>query len=306
MRTLAIKAEALTYVYQPYGVVALDEVSFEVREGEFVAIIGQNGAGKTTLLKNIVGLLKPTRGKVLVEDLDTNQFTVAELSIRVGLVLQNPDQQLFAQTVEDEIAFGPRNLKLPDSEVASRVEEVIAELNLESFRREFPLGLAIGDRLKVVIASVLAMRPHIILLDEPTVGQDYRGHRQTMDIAKELHQEGHTIVIATHHMDLVAEYTQRVIVLCQGKILLDDTPAAVFSQPEVLRRTHIAPPQITQLAQSLPPSLGLSRDALTVVKLGEAVLDKVNRRESITKKQKLTLVEKARDSGRYDLFQEGR
>ena len=306
MRTLAIKAETLTYVYQPYGVVALDEVSFEVGEGEFVAIIGQNGAGKTTLLKNIVGLLKPTRGKVLVEDLDTNQFTVAELSMRVGLVLQNPDQQLFAQTVEDEIAFGPRNLKLPDSEVASRVEKVIAKLNLECFRREFPLGLAIGDRLKVVIASVLAMRPHIILLDEPTMGQDYQGHHQTMDIARQLHQEGHTIVIATHHMDLVAEYAQRVIVLCQGKILLDDTPAAVFSQPEVLRRTHIAPPQITQLAQSLPPSLGFSRDALTVVELGEAVLDKVNRRESITKKQKLTLVEKARDSGRYDLFQEGR
>lgn len=306
MRTLAIKAESLSYVYQPHSVIALDEVSFEVGEGEFVAIIGQNGAGKTTLLENIAGLLKPTRGKVLVEDLDTNQVTVAELSMRVGLVLQNPDQQLFTQTVEEEIAFGPRNLKLPDSEVASRVEEVIAKLDLERFRQEFPLALSIGDRARVVIASVLAMRPHIILLDEPTMGQDYRGHRQTMDIARQLHQEGHTIVIATHHMDLVAEYSRRVIVLCQGKILLDDTPAAVFSQPEVLLRTHIAPPQITQLAQSLPPSLGFSRDALTVVELGEEVLDKVNRRESITKKQKLTLVEKARDSGRYDLFQEGR
>ncbi len=271
-----------------------------------MAIIGQNGAGKTTLLESIVGLLKPTRGKVVVEGLDTNQSTVAELSMRVGLVLQNPCQQLFTQTVEDEIAFGLRNLKLTHSEVASRVKEVIAKLDLVCFRREFPLGLAIGDQLKVVIASVLAMRPRIILLDEPTMGQDYRGHRQTMDIAKQLHQEGHTIVIATHHMDLVAEYAQRVIVLCQGKILLDDTPAAVFSQPEVLRRTHIAPPQITQLAQSLPPSLGFSRDALTVVELGEAVLDKVNRRESITKKQRLTLVEKARHSGRYDLFQEGR
>ncbi|MCL0052887.1 energy-coupling factor ABC transporter ATP-binding protein [Dehalococcoidales bacterium] len=280
MRTLAIKVENLTYVYQPHSVVALDEVSFEVGEGEFVAIIGQNGVGKTTLLKNIAGLLKPIRGRVLVEDVDTNQSTLAELSIRVGLVLQNPDQQLFAQTVEEEIAFGPRNLKLPDSEVASRVEEVIAKLDLECFRQEFPLGLTIGDRLKVVIASVLAMRPRIILLDEPTIGQDYRGHRQTMDIVKQLHQEGKTIVIATHHMNLVAEYAQRVIVLCQGKILLDDTPATVFSQPEVLRQTHIAPPQITQLAQSLPPSLGFPRDILTVREMGEAVLDKVNRRLS--------------------------
>jgi len=270
-----IKVENLTYIYQPYGVVALEDVSFEVGKGEFVAIIGQNGAGKTTLLKNIVGLLKPTRGRMLVEGFDTRQTTVAELSRRVGLILQNPDQQLFSQTVEEEIAFGPRNLNLPDPEVVRRVEEAIAMLGLERFRQEFPLALAIGDRVRVVIASVLAMEPHIILLDEPTMGQDYRGHHQIMGIAKRLHQEGHTIVIATHHVDLVAEYAQRVIVLRKGKILLDDTPAAVFSQPEVLLRTHVAPPQITQLAQALPAYLGLPRNVLTVVELGEAVIGKL-------------------------------
>lgn len=291
LQTLAIKAENLTYIYQPYGVVALENISFEIGEGEFVAIIGQNGAGKTTLLKNIVGLLKPTRGRVLVEGLDTRRSTVAELSRQVGLILQNPDQQLFAETVEKEIAFGPRNLNLPDPEVASRVEEVIAMLGLEHFRQEFPLALAIGDRARVVIASVLAMQPHIILLDEPTMGQDYRGHHRIMDIAKKLHREGHTIVIATHHMDLVAEYAQRVIVLWEGKILLGDSPAAVFSQPEVLLQTHIAPPQITRLAQALPPSLGLPRDALTVAELGEAVLDKVKCQGDI-------MAERARDSGK--------
>ncbi len=274
MPTLAVHVENLTYIYQPYGVVALEDVSFEVGEGEFVAVIGQNGAGKTTLLKSIVGLLKPARGRVLVEGLDTRQATVAELSTRAGLVLQNPDQQLFCQTVEEEIAFGPRNLNLPDYEVERRVEEAITLLGLERFRREFPLALAIGDRARVVIASVLAMRPRIILLDEPTMGQDYRGHHQIMGIAERLHRDGHTIIIATHHVDLVAEYARRVIVLCGGRILLDDTPAAVFSQPELLLQTHIAPPQITQLAQALPSYLGLPRDALTVAELGEAVLEK--------------------------------
>ena len=284
MRNPAIKLENLTYIYQPYGVVALEDVSFEVGEGEFVAVIGQNGSGKTTLLKNIVGLLKPTQGRVLVEGLDTRRSTVAELSRWVGLVLQNPDQQLFAQTVEEEIAFGPRNLNLPDTEVASRVEEAMAMLGLERFRQEFPLALSIGDRARVVIASVLAMRPQIILLDEPTMGQDYRGHHQIMGVAGQLHGEGHTIVIATHHVDLVAEYAQRVIVLCGGRILLDDTPAAVFSQPEVLRRTHIAPPQITQLAQALPSYLGLPRDALTVAELGEALLEKVKIKRSLPRR----------------------
>ena len=273
MRASAIEVENLTYIYRPYGIVALEDVSLEIKEGEFVAIIGRNGSGKTTLLKNIVGLLKPTQGRVLVEGVDISRSTVAELATRVGLVLQNPDQQLFSQTVEEEIAFGPRNLGLPESEVESRVEEAIALLGLERFRHEFPLALSIGDRARVVIASVLAMRPHIILLDEPTMGQDYRGHREIMSIAERLHRDGYTVVIATHHVDLVAEYAQRVIVLCEGRVLLDDTPAAVFSQPEVLRRTHMAPPQITRLAQALPPSLELPRDVLTVEELGEAVLE---------------------------------
>ncbi len=273
MRAPVIEVENLTYIYRPYGIVALEDVSLEIKEGEFVAIIGRNGSGKTTLLKNIVGLLKPTQGRVLVEGVDISRSTVAELATRVGLVLQNPDQQLFSQTVEEEIAFGPRNLGLPESEVESRVEEAIALLGLERFRHEFPLALSIGDRARVVIASVLAMRPHIILLDEPTMGQDYRGHREIMSIAERLHRDGYTVVIATHHVDLVAEYAQRVIVLCEGRVLLDDTPAAVFSQPEVLRRTHMAPPQITRLAQALPPSLELPRDVLTVEELGEAVLE---------------------------------
>lgn len=274
----AIVVENLEYVYQPHSVRALKGVSFIVRPGEFVGIVGQNGAGKTTLLKNLVGLLLPTSGRVIVDGLDTRQAMVAELSTRIGFVLQNPDQQLFAQTVREEIAFGPRNLGLAEREIEKRVERVIATTGLEELRHEFPPALSKGDRAKVVIASVLAMQPEIILLDEPTTGQDYRGSHQIMRFARQLNREGRTVLVVTHDMALIAEYTARTIVLYQGEILLDDTTAAVFSQPEILRRTHVTPPQVTQLAQSLPRELGLSPCALTVEQLGQSVVERVHAR----------------------------
>lgn len=275
---VTIAVENLEYVYQPHSVKALKGVSFTVRRGEFVGIIGQNGAGKTTLLKNLVGLLPPTSGRVIVDGLDTRQTTVAELATRVGFVLQNPDQQLFAQTVEEEVAFGPRNLELAEKEIKKRVDMVIAMMGLEEFRYEFPPALSKGDRAKVVIASVLAMQPEIITLDEPTTGQDYRGGHQIMQIARQLHREGRTVLAVTHDMALAAEYTERTVVLYQGEILLDDTTAAVFSQPEILRRTHVTPPQITQLAQALPRELGLPACALTVEQLGQSIVERIHKR----------------------------
>jgi len=268
---VAIAVENLEYVYQPHNIKAVKGLNFTIHWGEFVGIIGQNGAGKTTVLKNILGLLTPTSGRIIVDGVDTRQTTVADLSTRVGLVLQNPDQQLFAQTVEDEIAFGPRNLALSEDEIHERVEEVIALTGLEEFRDEFPPALAKGDRAKVVIASVLAMRPQIVILDEPTTGQDYKGCHQIMQIARRLHEAGRTILVVTHYMALIAEYTERTIALYQGEILLDDATAVVFSQPKVLRQTHVTPPQITQLAQSLPRELGLPVNTLTVPQLGDSI-----------------------------------
>ncbi len=275
---ITIAVENLEYIYQPHSVKALKGVSFTVRRGEFVGIIGQNGAGKTTLLKNIVGLLLPTSGRVIVDGLDTRQTTVAELATRVGFVLQNPDQQLFAQTVGEEVAFGPCNLELAEKEIKERVDVAIAMTGLEEFRHEFPPALSKGDRAKVVIASVLAMQPEIIILDEPTTGQDYKGCHQIMRIARQLHREGHTVLVVTHDMPLIAEYTKHIIVFRQGKILLNDTTAAVFSQPEILRRTHVTPPQITQLAQALPRELGLPACALTVEQLGQSIVERIHKR----------------------------
>jgi len=277
-RQAAVVVDHLEYVYQPHGVRALKGVSFAIQRGEFVSIIGQNGAGKTTLLKNVVGLLLPTAGRVVVDGVDTRQTTVAELTTRVGFVSQNPDQQLFAQTVEEEVAFGPRNLGLAEDEVKRRVGLAIGMAGLEAFRQEFPPALAKGDRAKVVMASVLAMQPEIIILDEPTTGQDTKGSHQIMQIAQRLHAQGCTVLVVTHDVALVAEYAARTIVLGQGEILLDDATAAVFSQPEVLRRTHVTPPQITQLAQTLPRELGLPANALTVPQLGQPIVHQAGQR----------------------------
>ncbi len=279
MAEKAIEISGLTYVYKP-GIVALRNINLSIRHNEFVGIIGQNGAGKSTLLKNITGLFKPTAGNVLVEGMDTRTTTIAELATRVGLVLQNPEHQLFAATVEEEVAFGPRNLVLEPAEVAARVEAALEGVGLLHLRQEFPPALSKGDQARVVIASVLAMQPHIIILDEPTSGQDYRGCCQIMDLARELHRAGHTVIVVTHQMNLVAEYTERTIVLCQGEVLVDDTTRRVFSQPERLRRTHITPPQVTMLGLELAPRLELPEAVLRVPELGDAVLARMGKKLS--------------------------
>jgi energy-coupling factor transport system ATP-binding protein len=269
-----ILIEGLSYAYEPQARAALAGIDLRVERGEFVGIIGENGAGKTTLLKHLVGLLRPTAGRVFVDGLDATKLAVSELATHVGFVLQNPDQQLFAQTVEEEVAFGPRNLHLDPRDIQKRVDGAIAATGLEAFRNEFPPALPRGERAKVVIASVVAMRPDIVILDEPTTGQDYKGCHQMMCIARQLHHEGHTVLVVTHDMALIAEYAARTVVLHQGRILLDDTTAAVFARPELLQRTHVTPPQITQLSQNLPPRLGLLPTALTVEEMGQSILER--------------------------------
>ncbi len=271
-----IQVDNLNYIYQPHNVHAVMNVSFSVPRGEFMAIIGQNGSGKTTVLKNLLGLLRPTSGRVTVAGLNTSRAAVADMARHVGFVLQNPDQQLFAETVEEEIAFGPRNLGLSENEVRERVEEVLSIVDLQELRNEFPPALSKGERAKVVIASALALDPQIIVLDEPTTGQDYKGCHQIMQIARALNQTGHTVVFVTHHMALVAEYARRVIVMRGGQILLDGSTEEIFSQIEIVRQAHIIPPQITELGQYLPESLGLPRTPLSVDQMARAIITRLN------------------------------
>jgi len=270
-----VSVQHLDYVYQPLNVHAVRDVSFDIARGQFVALIGQNGSGKTTVLKNLLGLLRPTGGQVLVAGQDTRTTAVAEMARHVGFVLQNPDQQLFADTVEQEVAYGPANLGLDKAAVEQRVADALKLVGLEEKRLEFPPALPKGERAKVVIASALALDPEIIVLDEPTTGQDFKGCHQIMQIARQLHEQGRTVIFVTHHMALVAEYAERVIVMTGGKLLLDDATVNVFSRPEVVRQASIIPPQITELGQSLPAGLGLPCSPLSVRTMAEAVLARI-------------------------------
>lgn len=263
MSTL-IEVSHLDYIY-PDGTPALFDINLTIGEREFIAFIGQNGSGKTTLSKCLNGLLKPANGSVIVEGIDTrSKGVVKQLVTKVGYVFQNPDHQLFIDSVEKEIAYGPRNIGLSEEEVKARVREAagVAGVGPDHFATH-PFFLTKGLRQRVAIASILALRPRTIIVDEPTTGQDMPQSIEVMNFMRRLWQdEGHTIVIITHEMSIVAQYAQRVVALGQGRVLLDGTTREVFAQPDVLKQTFVEPPQITRLGQAL--NSRLPRDVLTV------------------------------------------
>jgi energy-coupling factor transport system ATP-binding protein len=245
-----IRIENLTYIYKG-GQPALKNISLKISKGECVAIIGQNGAGKTTLAKHFNGLHKPSAGRVYIAGRDTTRLKVSELARTVGYVFQNPDHQIFHDTVGREISFGLKNLGLPAEQIEERVAGALAEVGLTGYYQTYPFNLSKGQRQRVALASVLAMRTEVIVLDEPTTGQDYRESMQIMEMVRKLNKDGHTIIFITHDMSLVARYASRVIVLCRGEVLADGDVRSVFTRPELLKETYLSPPQITTLAQSL-------------------------------------------------------
>ena len=214
-------------------------------------ILGQNGSGKTTLVKHFNGILKPTRGEVIVYGMDTRTASIAELAKKVGYVFQNPDHQIFSRTVREEIAFGPKNLKLSEEEIDERVAEAARILKIEEYLDENPFNLSWGLRQRVAIASILSMKPEVLIVDEPTTGQDHKTGREIMEILCKLNKEGITIIVITHDMKLAAEYAQRAIVMKEGHILLDGNIRDVFSKIEVLKEAYLMPPQITQSSLKL-------------------------------------------------------
>ena len=243
--------KAISFQYPGADEKALDDVSISVGKGEFMGIVGQNGAGKTTLVKHIIGLLKPTAGQVIVGGKDIADEPIEDMARTVGLALQNPDAQLFAMSVAEEVAFGCTNLGLPQEEVKQRVDRALAATGLEEFREVYPFNLSFGDRRKLSVAAVVSMEPLVLIFDEPTTGQDFKGRRELADIAKRLNEMGRTVLMVTHDMDLIAEYTHRLIVMGNGRVLLDGPTAEVFQQVETLAETFITPPQVTRLAQAL-------------------------------------------------------
>jgi energy-coupling factor transport system ATP-binding protein len=256
-------------LWYSYGgeVTALRGIDLEIEDGDYVAVIGQNGSGKTTLVKHFNGLFKPTRGRVLVGGnngfQDTTGLTVGQLAQTVGYVFQNPDHQIFCDTIREELAFGPRNLGLPEAEVRSRVEEALACFDLEEYADTPPAMLGYGLRRKIGVAAVYSMRPRIFILDEPTTGLDWRSTMELMDLVGEMHRNGHTIVLVTHDMKLVTGFSQKSLVLREGQVLVYDDTRTVFKHSEVLRDTQIEPPQITALAKWMV-SYGMPDDVLSV------------------------------------------
>jgi energy-coupling factor transport system ATP-binding protein len=254
-----IEIRNLRYIYET-GVEALKGVDLVIEKGEALAIIGQNGAGKTTLVKQLNGLLKPTSGEVVVDGWNTREYSVAKLASKVGYVFQNPDHQLFADTVRKEIAFGPTNLGFSPQRVNQLIQESAEAVGMEGLLGKNPHNLSLSQRKLVALASVLAMDTQIMVLDEPTTGQDHPGLKRIGEIINLLIKKGKTIVAISHDMDFCAETFPRIVVMARGEILLEGPAREVFGEVERLTRTHLSPPHLAQLSLRL----GLARPALNM------------------------------------------
>jgi energy-coupling factor transport system ATP-binding protein len=241
--TIPIAVERVSFRY-PDGTEALDAVDLVVERGQRLAIIGQNGSGKSTLVRQFNGLLRPTRGRVLIDDVDAAGQHVAHLAAKVGLVFQNPDRQIFAAKVRSEVAFGPRNLGMAGAEVERAVYAALESVGLTDQADTNPYDLGYSRRKLLALASILAMRTPIVVLDEPTTGQDARGVVRIQQIVTELAEAGRTVITISHDMRFVAESFERVIVMRAGRIILDGTPAEVFAEDAwpALASTYLEPP----------------------------------------------------------------
>ena len=257
-----IRVEDVSYTY-PSGVQALNGVSLTIHKGEFVAIMGENGAGKTTLVKHFNGLLRPQKGRIMVDDVDVSQVSVASLARKVGLVFQNPDDQLFSENVESEISFALNNFGFEKEVVEKRVDWALNLLNLEQYRKSSPFILSGGERKRVALASVLAWDPEIVVLDEPTIGQDYAQKEKLRHFLMQLRTQGKTTIIVTHDVEFVAECKPRIVLMADGGISADGTTKAIMTDAEAMERASVSPHEITKIFSRLSHH-GLPGDVLGV------------------------------------------
>ena len=256
---MSIKIENLTHIYMPkspFEKIALDNVNIEINDGEFLAIIGHTGSGKSTLIQHINGLLKPNSGKILIDDVEVSSSKDSLIDVRkkVGLVFQYPEYQLFEETVEKDIAFGPRNLKLDEEEIQRRVINSMQMVGLDykTFKDYSPFDLSGGQKRRVAIAGVIAMEPKILILDEPTAGLDPKGRDDIFNQIKTLHNNyGMTIIIVSHSMEDVASFAERIVVMNEGKVALEGKPREVFKELELLESIGLAVPEVTYLMKKL-------------------------------------------------------
>jgi len=268
--TEAIRISNLRHWYEP-GRIILEGINLTIADGEFTAIIGQNGSGKTTLIKNISGLLRPRQGEIFIRGINTAGMDTAEIAKEAGYVMQDHDNQLFEQTLFDEVAFSLKHTG-SKKEITEKAEEALETVGLLDKKEVFPPALCRADRTKAVFAAVLAMGTGILLLDEPIAGQDSRGCRMIMDIIAGLHQKGKTILLITHNIGIAAQYAHRIIVMKNARIDMDGSPSEIFGQREKLAEAGILAPQITRLSQELRARIPLEKDALTPEGLAEMLV----------------------------------
>ena len=258
-----ISATDLHFTY-PDGTEALSGLSLSIREGECVAIIGQNGGGKSTLVKHFLHLLKATAGQVCIFGKDVGEYTVSQLARRIGFVYQNPDAQIFSKSVEEEVRFGPANQIDDKEEVDRRVRDALEAMDLMDVADTHPLALSKGDRERVAVAAVLALDPEVLIFDEPTTGQDFTGSMRIMNMIRQLHQQGRTILVITHHLYLLPDYIERIILTGDGQILLDAPIREAMNRIDLMQQTYLTPPQIVEFAQSVGERAGEHLNALSV------------------------------------------
>lgn len=230
---------------------ALQGVSLQIEKGERVAIMGTNGAGKTTLIKHMNGLLRPQQGRVIVDGIDAKSLSIAELSRTVGLVWQNPDHQLFLDSVKKEIEFGLKNLGFTTEEAEEKCVKTLQDLGLEGLAERSPFALSGGERKRVALATVLATEPQVLALDEPTIGQDAHQKERLARMLIDLNERGRTVIVVTHDVEFVIENFPRTIAMAEGRIVADGSTGAVLSHDDVLERCSLTPPQLTVAARTL-------------------------------------------------------
>lgn len=266
-----IETKDVSYQY-PDGTSALQNVNFRAPKGKIVALLGPNGAGKSTLFLHFNGILRPSSGKILVDEkpISYEKKELMRIRQKIGIVFQNPDDQLFAPTVLEDVAFGPFNMGLNQDEVKKRVNEALGRVGMEGYEKKPPHHLSGGQKKRVAIAGILAMRPEIMVLDEPTSGLDPKGASQILRILYQLNQEGMSIVISTHDVDLVPLYASQVYIISDGHIIKEGKPSEVFGDVETIRGANLRLPRIAHLMEILQKEDDLPFDKPYPLTIGEA------------------------------------
>ena len=282
---MSIQVKNLKHIYEkgmPGESVALEDITFSVEDGEFLGIIGHTGSGKSTLLQHLNGLLKPDEGTIEIGDTDitASGISMVEIRKRIGLVFQYPEYQLFEETVAKDVAFGPRNLGLGEEEIEERVREAIelVGLDYEKFKDRSPFELSGGQKRRVAIAGVIAMRPEVLILDEPTAGLDPKGRDDILNQIAELKEKtGMTVVLVSHSMEDVAKYVDRLVVMDHGKKAFDGTPKEVFAQYKELEEIGLAAPQVTYIMHALAEhGMNVKTDATTIEEAATEIMRSIH------------------------------